>query len=262
MDLRDLKELKAKAGITNKEISELSGIPFSTVNKIFSGATKNPSYASLLAIEEVLVTRQKIPFTYDTFAQEPVMMREETAPYGYRARRYQAQDVESLSEFVRAELINGMLYMLAAPSRIHQLLVSNLNCDIQNHIRTNLGRCQVYTAPFDVRLFGDDSCTVQPDVAVICNREILTDKGCSGAPDWIIEITSASNARHDYVTKMVQYQKAGVREYWIVDPGEGKVLVMNFENGQSSAEYAFSDTVPSEVLHGLSIRIMDYIESE
>ena len=77
---------------------------------------------------------------------------------------------------------------------------------------------QVYTAPFDVRLFGDDSCTVQPDIAVICNREILADKGCSGAPDWIIEITSASNARHNYVTKMVQYQKAGVREYWIADP--------------------------------------------
>lgn len=260
VELKELRELKAKMGITNKEIAELSGIPFSTVNKIFSGATKNPGYASLLAIEEVLVTKQKLPFTYDTLTEEPMMLREQTAPYGYRARHYQAKDVEALSESARAELINGMLYMLAAPSRVHQFLVSNLTCDIQNYIRKNRGACQVYTAPFDVRLFGDDSCTVQPDIAVVCKRELLTDKGCSGAPDWIIEITSAGNARHDYVTKMVLYQKAGIREYWVVDPAEGKVMVMNFENGQNSAEYAFSDPIPSGVLEELEICIADYME--
>ena len=107
MDVSDLKILKSKSKLTNAEIAELSGIPVSTVNKIFSGATQNPRYATLLAIEQVLTTKEKIPFTYDERKQEPTMIREANAAYQYSARRYSGDDIEKLSEWSRAELIDG-----------------------------------------------------------------------------------------------------------------------------------------------------------
>ena len=107
MDISDLKKLKKEAGLTNAEIAELSGIPVSTVNKIFSGATKNPRYATLLAIEQVLTTKEKIPFTYDKLKEEPAIVRDASAPYMYSAREYDGEDIEKLSEWSRAELING-----------------------------------------------------------------------------------------------------------------------------------------------------------
>lgn len=181
-------------------------------------------------------------------------------PYAYQARRYCGEDIDSLSESVRAELIQGVLYMLSAPNRMHQLLISELIFRIHSHIRGRKGGCQVYTSPFDVRLFGDDSTVVQPDILVVCNKEILTDKGCCGAPDWIVEIVSASNSSYDYTTKLMQYQKAGVREYWIVDPYEHKISVMNFENPALTGQYSYEEEVPSGVLEGFDVRFREIEE--
>lgn len=253
MDISDLKKLKEEAGMTNSEIAELSGIPFSTVNKIFSGATKNPRYATLLAIEQVLSSKEKLPFTYDGIREEPMMVRESAVPYRYSARDYGEEDIEKLSEGTLAELINGKLYMLSAPSRKHQYISGRLFYTIMSHIFANKGKCEVYTAPFDVRLFKDSRTVVQPDISVICDPDMLTDKGCSGAPDWIAEIVSVSNSSHDYVRKLMQYQKAGVREYWIVDPYQELVSVYNFEDPHRTEQYAWEDDVPSGVLAGLSV---------
>lgn len=255
MDIFELKEKKKEAGMTNQEIADLSGIPVSTVSKIFSGATKNPRYATLLAIEQVLATKEKLPFAYDRLKEEPTMLREAAAPYRYSARTYRGEDIERLEEGVRAELIKGCLYMLAAPTRIHQYILTELLFQIKSHIREKQGKCHVYPAPFDVRLFGDDSTVVQPDLSVICRTELLTDRGMSGAPDWIVEIASEGNASHDYVTKLMQYQKAGVREYWIVDPMKGKVFVYNFEAPQWTDTYQLTEEIPGGVLDGLRIRI-------
>ena len=98
------------------------------------------------------------------------------------------------------------------------------NCQLQYSTisKKNKGKCEVYTAPFDVKL--SESTVVIPDISVICDSSKLTDKGCSGAPDWIIEIVS-SNAIHDYLLKLNLYQAYGVREYWIVDPKKQSVTV-------------------------------------
>lgn len=259
MDISELKNMKKQSSLTNQEIADLSGIPVSTINKIFSGATQNPRYATLLAIEQVLATKEKIPFTYDELKEEPVMLREQTTPYMYRARTYQERDIEELSEWARAELIDGKLYMLSVPNRMHQYIVTKLLYRIEGHIEKKKGTCHVYPSPFDVRLFANDTTVVQPDILVVCNKDILTDKGCSGAPDWIIEITSDSNAKHDYITKMMKYQKAGVREYWIVSPQEEKVFVYNFEDAAKTEAYTYEQMVPSGVLEGLEVRIRDFL---
>ena len=139
MDIQVLRKMKKEVGITNGEIAELSGIPVSTVNKIFSGATKNPRYATLLAIEQVLASREKLPFTYNPMTEEPTMIKETVQPYQYRARKYEREDIDKLSEYTRAELINGRLYMMAAPSRMHQWVVSELLFLIKNHIKKKKG---------------------------------------------------------------------------------------------------------------------------
>lgn len=260
MTIQELKHLKKTSGLTNEQISDLSGIPYSTVNKIFSNATKNPRYATLLAIEEALKRQEKLPFSYNNFYEEPTLIQESGAAYNYTARNYTAEDIAQLSSHTRAELINGKLYMMAGASRTHQFLVSELMFEIKSHVRSKNGSCQVYTAPYDVKLFQDDTVIVQPDIMVICNKDILTEKSCMGAPDWIIEIVSQSNSSHDYITKLVQYMKAGVREYWIVNPELQKVVVMNFEGADKSNEYSFDEIIPSHVIEGFQVQISELLK--
>ena len=112
---------------------------------------------------------------------------------------------------------------------------------IFNYIKKNKGKCEVYTAPFDVKL--SESTVVIPDISVICDSSKLTDKGCSGAPDWIIEIVS-SNAIHDYLLKLNLYQAYGVREYWIVDPKKQSVTVYHFDEDFDMEKYDFTEIIP------------------
>ena len=117
------------------------------------------------------------------------------------------------------------------------------NCQLQYSTisKKNKGKCEVYTAPFDVKL--SESTVVIPDISVICDSSKLTDKGCSGAPDWIIEIVS-SNAIHDYLVKLNLYQAYGVREYWIVDPKKQSVTVYHFDEDLDMEKYDFTEIIP------------------
>ena len=100
-------------------------------------------------------------------------------------RHYTEEDYDNLPENVRAELIDGQFYYMSAPSRIHQTILSELHIAIGTYIKSQGGSCRVYPAPFAVKLFEDRDTVVAPDISVICDRDKLTDKGCSGAPDWI-----------------------------------------------------------------------------
>ena len=124
----------------------------------------------------------------------------------------------SLPEGQRAELIDGVVYDMAPPNRLHQELVSELHYKITDYIKKNNGACKVFPAPFAVFLNADDKTYVEPDISVICDKSKLDDRGCVGAPDWIIEIASPSTKRTDYGVKLFKYRSAGVREYWIVNP--------------------------------------------
>ena len=98
----------------------------------------------------------------------------------------------------------------------------------------------------------DDLHYVEPDISVICRPETLTEKGCFGAPDWIIEVVSPGSRRMDYYIKLFKYRTAGVREYWIVDPEKDRITVYSFEN-EDSAEYSFEDSVKSGIFKDLEI---------
>ena len=167
-------------------------------------------------------------------------------------KSYTEEDYYNLPEDVRVELINGQFYDIPFPNRMHQEILGELIFVISNYIKSQNGLYHVYPARFAVKLFNDDKTIVEPDISIIFDATKLTEKGCSGAPDWIIEIVSPSNPSHDYITKLSLYHDAGVREYWIVDPQSKYIHVYNMETGNLGV-YSFGDTVKACIYDDLFI---------
>lgn len=128
-------------------------------------------------------------------------------------RIFTIDGIYDLPDGKRAELIDGQIYFKAMPDRKHQEIVRMLIQRIANYIEHKGRPCEVYPAPFAVFLNEDDINYVEPDVSVICDPSKLNDKGCNGAPDWIIEVISPSSRQLDYSTKLFKYRSAGVQEY-------------------------------------------------
>lgn len=170
---------------------------------------------------------------------------------------YTEEDYYSLPEHIHAELVYGQFYFMAPPSRFHQEILMELSGTIRNYIKSKKGSCKVYPAPFAVKLFAEDTTDttiVEPDISVICDPKKLTNHGCSGAPDWIIEIISPSTASHDYVRKLNLYLNAGVKEYWIVDPRTEKIFVYPLEEEDLKIEnYTFQDKIKVNIYDDLWI---------
>ncbi len=167
-------------------------------------------------------------------------------------KSYTIDDIYSLPEGSRAELIDGQIYYIAPPGRRHQTIARELFSSINSYIKSKDGSCESFFAPFAVFLNEDDTNYVEPDISVICDPGKLNDKGCTGAPDWIIEIVSPGSRRMDYFTKLFKYRTAGVREYWIVDPEKNRILVYNFES-EDTGDYTFADSVKAGIYNDLLI---------
>lgn len=168
---------------------------------------------------------------------------------------YSIDDIYALPEGERAELIDGRMYMMAPPSTRHQRIVGNLYAAIHNYIKSKGGSCEVFPAPFAVFLNEDNRNYVEPDISVICDKNKLTDKGCNGAPDWIIEIISPSDSSRDYGIKLFKYRSAGVHEYWIVNPLTNTVNIYDFVSDTRTNQYSFSDDIPVCIYEDLSLNI-------
>lgn len=167
---------------------------------------------------------------------------------------YTVEDIYALPEGERAELIDGKIYYMAPPSREHQDIVFALSRKIADYIDSENGSCKVYLAPFAVFLNEDDRNYVEPDISIICDSDKLNDKGCVGAPDWIVEIVSPSSKQTDYYKKLLKYRTAGVREYWVADPDRKIVTVYNFEH-DTMVEYPFGEEVPAGIYEGFSVKV-------
>lgn len=167
---------------------------------------------------------------------------------------YTTDDIYALPDGERAELIDGKIYYMAPPNTRHQRILNFVNTEINVFIRKNNGECEVFPAPFAVFLNENDRNYVEPDISVICDKNKITDKGCNGAPDWIIEIVSSSSRVMDYFTKLFKYRTAGVKEYWIVDPTKEVVMVYRFEK-ETMEEYSFGEDVPIGIYEGFCIKV-------
>ena len=170
------------------------------------------------------------------------------------------EQYENLPDNIRAEVFDGQIYYTAIPSQIHQTILTELLVSIRSYLRKKDDNCQVFPAPFDVKLSDHPLTIVQPDIMIVCDKDKLDGKRCNGAPDFIIEIISPSNPSDDYIRKLYYYKNYGVREYWIVDPIAQTVLVYFFEqNSFNVRQYSFQDKIKVNIYDDLWI---DFAELE
>ena len=167
------------------------------------------------------------------------------------------EQYENLPENRRVEVFENVVYDMASPSQIHQTLSMELSNIIYNYIKNKKGLCQVFHAPFDVKLSDKPFTIVQPDIMVICDKDKLDGKRCNGAPDFIIEIVSPSNPADDYIRKLYYCKNYGVREYWIVDPRRKTVTVNYFEDNILSVQYLFDSIIKVNIFDDLYINFSD-----
>jgi len=176
------------------------------------------------------------------------------------AEYYTYADVLSWDESIRAEIIEGEISMMAPPDTNHQDIAGDFFAILHEFLKGKI--CRAYIAPFGVRLFPkkdlSDDTLVEPDIVVVCDKSKIDKRGCNGAPDLVVEILSPSSARHDQMIKFRLYQRAGVREYWIVD-GENRVVHVHILSDMNyiTSVYGESDEVPVSVLPGCVIALKE-----
>lgn len=252
MTIEEMRQRKRELGLTNQMIAERSGIPLSTVQKVFAGATSSPRRETIEALERVL--GQDKSAVYGDPVTSDRMVCETSAAYNVSAvdgnssdtenRLYTLEDYLRLPDDQRVELIDGVFYDMAAPTTIHQSIAGFLHKKFLDFVMANKGPCFPFISPVDVQLDCDDKTVVQPDVLVVCDRTKYKNGRVFGAPDLVIEVLSPSTRRKDMQLKMYKYAGAGVREYWMVDPEKKLVVQYDLEHLGIPAIYNFQSVIP------------------
>ncbi|MDO4313145.1 MAG: Uma2 family endonuclease [Eubacteriales bacterium] len=176
---------------------------------------------------------------------------------------YRVEDYYALPETCRVELIDGVIYNMAAPTNLHQAIITEIAVQLDTWMRRKKGKCMVMISPADVQLDQDDKTMVQPDIFVCCAKENQKEgrdkrkrsekkvyRAFQGAPDLVVEVLSFSSRKRDRVTKYRKYREAGVREYWIVDPETRRITVHLLERGEETVVYTYQDEIPVHIYQG------------
>jgi len=212
----------------------------------------------------------------ETLEHDPVVNE---PPIGYTTHRYSYADYLTWSDDKMREIIDGVVYLFSAPVRKHAEITGSFFYRVLSYFHKRRGRekskCKVYTAPFDVRLPVDGETednkifnVVQPDIVVVCDPSKLDYRGCIGAPDLIVEVNSPSTSKRDLHLKFSLYEKAGVKEYWVVYPKEKAVSVFllqpdgNFDDGTTYQVLFGTTKVPVKTLEGLIIDLEELFEED
>ena len=263
MNTEELKVRKKALGYTNKMISELSGVPLGTVNKIFSGATDAPRYDTLHAIESVLRERKyhkekgRFVYNFGDAGSSTLRVEENVLATVYNVQKapgeYTVEDFDALPDDCRMELIEGNFYDLGWPTLPHQIIAGEIFGQIYNCLSAHPEkRCRAFMTSTAVNLVSDNRTVVVPDLTVVCGPEALSDPAhITGAPDFVLEVLSPSNRDHDLVLKCRLYRENGVKEYWIADPESERLLVYYFPERDLPISYTFDQVVPVGVSDGV-----------
>ena len=262
MTINELKAKKKEYGFSCEYIAEKSGVPVSTVRKIFSGVTPTPRRGTLEALC-TFFNSLAVPNKDGTYIEdvpEYSFVCEDSGEYdvinGTAALKLEdynnktLEDYLALPEGIRVELIDGVFYDMASPTTIHQRIGGQIYTQLNFFVDANNGSCVPFIAPTDVQLDCDDKTIVEPDVFVVCDRDKITKPRIVGAPDFIVEVLSPSNWYHDTQRKLWKYKQAGVREYWIVMPEQMKIHVYEFEKSDEPTIYTFDAEIPVGIWDG------------
>jgi Uma2 family endonuclease len=249
MTIDEMRSRKRELGYSNEKLSELSGVPVGTLQKIFSGLTKAPRQETIRALENVL----KPSFTAGSFPDmmpgPEMMVREESAAFNRGYGSYTIRDYDALPEDARVELIDGRFYDLAEAHSGHQAVAGYIYSLFLQYVLKNGGACMPFL-PVDVVLDNDDRTVVCPDVLIICDRNKLKKGRLFGAPDFVLEVLSPSTRKKDMHLKLHKYSNAGVREYWMIDPKKQQIIVYDLEHAAFPVIYSGDDVVPVGIWDG------------
>ena len=286
MTIEEMKNRKREMGLSYEMLSQLSGIPVPTLQKIIHGKTRAPRYQTVCALERVL-GQQKDPqpgrgsFPFKEPRQESCV-KEPSFEYGSSSGSsadaengtdadtgvprylvtpegeyiwtmqgsYTVEDYLQLPDEKRVELIDGVIYDMGAPRYLHQEIAGEIHRQIANYILDHNGKCRVYIAPADVQLDNDNRTMVQPDVFILCDRSKSDSLRMYGAPDFVLEVISPSTKRKDFVIKTAKYMNAGVREYWILDPYREIVIIYFFEEEDTPQICGLEKPIPIRIYDG------------
>lgn len=241
MTVKELQERKKELGFTYVQIAEMSGVPLGTVQKVLGGVTLTPRYETIMALEQVL----------GESGGEGRVLRGPLKNYLKKPQgEYTREDYELLPDDIRVELIDGVIYTMAAPTSAHQLIAGFIYGKLLSHVLEKKGNCMPMISPLDVQIDCDDKTMVQPDVIIVCDRDKIINRCVYGAPDFVVEVLSKSSKRRDSVIKLHKYMSAGVREYWMIDPEQKKVIVYDFETEDYPTIYGFDTVLPVRIWNG------------
>ena len=250
MTIDELKERKRQLGFTNEQIARLSGVPLSTVQKVFGGTTASPRRNTLEILSDALEENAYA----DTHRRD--MVKESSFRYGVGAEakkqgEYTVKDVEALPDDRLVELIDGEIYDMCYPSLIHQDILLQMAMQLHKCMEDNCrDTCKVYISPSGVRPDNDEYTRVIPDLFVSCDMDKCHGKDYGGAPDFIVEILSKSSVVRDRIIKQNKYWHSGCREYWIIDPENKEIEVNYFEGEKLGMKYTFDDMIPVNISDG------------
>jgi Uma2 family endonuclease len=204
--------------------------------------------------------RWELPHKRDSSPDVPLVITH----YTYHEYKHWPEDF-------RCEIIDGQIFMMAAPTALHQGLLVEIVAMFHNFLDDK--PCRAYVAPYDVRLLAaigddydgneDDDTVVQPDMVVVCDEKKRFREGCHGAPDLVLEILSPSTRMKDLTLKKRRYREAGVREYWVLDPDNHSLRVYTLcvddgKNQYRQIAYTEADTVQIGIFDGaLSVNLAE-----
>ena len=289
MTLEEMKKQKKALHLTNEMLAEKSGVPLGTVQKIMSGITASPRYATLQALESVLAhssvahSQTLLSASPDSTAEsfrssgsssgpafpftvsEPGSLNRNwilrDTPAGYGTDSAKTFPPENRGNNAadgclrhpgnqRAELIDGCLFEMDPSSGVHQQVAALLYQQLSDLIDSGRGTGTSWIAPTAVQLDADGRTVVEPDVFIVCDLGKITRERIIGAPDLIAEILSPGTRNKDLHVKWQIYEKAGVREYWIINPDTEQILKVDLEHGSAFELYSFEDPVPVSIWNG------------
>ena len=228
LTLDEMIERKKLLGYSNRDIAAMSGVPLGTVQKIFSGATQKPHLQTMILLDDLLSKDPK------------------------RQGEFTVEDYMALPDDRRVELIDGIIYDMAAPTKLHQSLIGAIFVPFYNYLLEHEDRdCEILLSPVDVQLDADNRTMIQPDLVGLSYRGAedprhVDQRRIFGAPDFILEVLSPSSSSRDCILKLHKYQAAGCGEYWIVDPEHERVTVYCFRDKvllDAPIQYTFQDQI-------------------
>ena len=196
--------------------------------------------------------------------KEIPMLKEELVPYLAHKKQgeYTIDDYYNHTGEYRVELIDGVIYDISSPSTIHQIISLQLCIRFDQYIKIHKGNCIPFMAPMDVQLDSNDKTIVQPDILIVCDKSKIKDNLIYGAPEFVIEVLSPSTQNKDIKIKTAKYRKAGVKEYWIINPQTKQICVHIFIPNIETTLYSFEDKIPVGIWDGKCVvdfkEIYDY----